>query len=77
MDELAVGCGIDPIELRIRNEPDVDPETGNPWSTAGSSNACDRAPSGSAGRPRSAHRERGATASGWSAPASPRPSTPR
>ena len=32
MDELAVACGIDPIELRIRNEPDVDPESGNPWS---------------------------------------------
>ena len=32
MDELAVACGVDPIELRIRNEPDVDPETGNPWS---------------------------------------------
>jgi xanthine dehydrogenase YagR molybdenum-binding subunit len=32
MDELAVACGIDPIELRIRNEPDVDPETGDPWS---------------------------------------------
>jgi xanthine dehydrogenase YagR molybdenum-binding subunit len=32
MDELAVACGIDPIELRIRNDPDVDPETGNPWS---------------------------------------------
>ncbi|MDT5331194.1 MAG: xanthine dehydrogenase YagR molybdenum-binding subunit [Mycobacterium sp.] len=32
MDELAVACGIDPIELRIRNEPDVDPETGHPWS---------------------------------------------
>ena len=27
-----VACGIDPIELRVRNEPDVDPETGNPWS---------------------------------------------
>ncbi len=33
MDELAVACGIDPIELRIRNEPEVDPESGNPWST--------------------------------------------
>ncbi|MEW5809681.1 MAG: xanthine dehydrogenase family protein molybdopterin-binding subunit [Actinomycetota bacterium] len=33
MDELAVACGIDPIELRIRNDPDVDPETGNPWSS--------------------------------------------
>ena len=32
MDELAVACGIDPIELRVRNEPKVDPETGNPWS---------------------------------------------
>jgi xanthine dehydrogenase YagR molybdenum-binding subunit len=32
MDELAYACDVDPIELRIRNEPDVDPETGNPWS---------------------------------------------
>lgn len=32
MDELAVACDIDPIELRIRNDPDTDPETGNPWS---------------------------------------------
>ena len=32
MDELAVACGIDPVELRIRNDPDTDPETGNPWS---------------------------------------------
>ncbi|MFA5712311.1 xanthine dehydrogenase family protein molybdopterin-binding subunit [Mycolicibacterium sp.] len=32
MDELAVACDLDPIELRLRNEPDVDPETGNPWS---------------------------------------------
>lgn len=32
MDELAIACGVDPIELRIRNEPEVDPETGNPWS---------------------------------------------
>ncbi len=33
LDELAVVAGIDPIELRIRNEPDVDPESGNPFST--------------------------------------------
>jgi xanthine dehydrogenase YagR molybdenum-binding subunit len=33
MDELAIACGIDPIELRIRNEPDVDPETGNAFSS--------------------------------------------
>lgn len=32
MDELAVACGVDPIELRRRNEPEVDPESGNPWS---------------------------------------------
>ncbi|MGI5218823.1 xanthine dehydrogenase family protein molybdopterin-binding subunit [Nocardia sp. CA-290969] len=32
MDELAVACGIDPIELRIRNEPETDPESGRPWS---------------------------------------------
>jgi len=33
MDELAVACGLDPIELRIRNEPTVDPETGLPYSS--------------------------------------------
>jgi xanthine dehydrogenase YagR molybdenum-binding subunit len=32
MDELAVAAGVDPVELRIRNDPPVDPETGNPWS---------------------------------------------
>ncbi|MDF1606249.1 xanthine dehydrogenase family protein molybdopterin-binding subunit [Nocardioides sp. YIM 152315] len=32
MDELAVSCGVDPIELRIRNEPDTDPETGKPFN---------------------------------------------
>jgi len=32
MDELAYACGLDPVELRIRNEPEVDPETGKPWS---------------------------------------------
>jgi xanthine dehydrogenase YagR molybdenum-binding subunit len=33
MDELAVACGLDPIELRIRNEPDRDPESGLPFSS--------------------------------------------
>ena len=33
MDELAVACGLDPIELRIRNEPERDPETGLPFSS--------------------------------------------
>lgn len=32
MDELAVALGLDPIELRVRNEPEVDPESGKPWS---------------------------------------------
>ena len=32
MDELADACGLDPIELRARNEPERDPETGRPWS---------------------------------------------
>ncbi len=32
MDELAEKLGMDPIELRLRNEPDVDPETGKPFS---------------------------------------------
>lgn len=35
MDELAIACGLDPIELRIRNEPEIDPETGNPFSSRG------------------------------------------
>ncbi|APX32345.1 xanthine dehydrogenase [Brachybacterium sp. P6-10-X1] len=32
MDELAVACGIDPIELRVRNEPLRDPDTGLPFN---------------------------------------------
>jgi xanthine dehydrogenase YagR molybdenum-binding subunit len=32
IDELAVGLGLDPIELRIRNEPERDPSTGLPFS---------------------------------------------
>ncbi len=32
MDELAVACGLDPIELRARNEPEVDPDTGLPFN---------------------------------------------
>ena len=33
MDELAQACRIDPVELRIRNEPAVHPETGQPFSS--------------------------------------------
>jgi xanthine dehydrogenase YagR molybdenum-binding subunit len=32
MDELAEKLGLDPVELRIRNEPAVDPENGRPFS---------------------------------------------
>lgn len=32
MDELAERCGLDPVELRVRNEPERDPESGKPWS---------------------------------------------
>jgi len=33
LDELAAACGVDPVELRIRNEPSVDPETGRAFSS--------------------------------------------
>ena len=33
LDELAIAAGIDPIELRARNDPDVDPESGHPFSS--------------------------------------------
>jgi xanthine dehydrogenase YagR molybdenum-binding subunit len=33
MDELAVAAGVDPVELRIRNEPEVDPENDLPFSS--------------------------------------------
>jgi xanthine dehydrogenase YagR molybdenum-binding subunit len=33
MDEMAVRCDLDPIEFRIRNEPEVDAETGLPYSS--------------------------------------------
>ncbi|WHM29058.1 xanthine dehydrogenase family protein molybdopterin-binding subunit [Streptomyces sp. BPPL-273] len=33
MDELAVEVGVDPVELRIRNEPETEPESGKPFSS--------------------------------------------
>ncbi|MEU3661776.1 xanthine dehydrogenase family protein molybdopterin-binding subunit [Streptomyces sp. NPDC032940] len=33
LDELAERCGVDPIELRLRNEPEVGPVSGNPFSS--------------------------------------------
>jgi xanthine dehydrogenase YagR molybdenum-binding subunit len=35
MDEMAIACGLDPIEFRMRNEPEIDPETGRPFSSRG------------------------------------------
>ena len=35
MDELAIACGLDPIELRVRNEPEIDPDSGHPFSSRG------------------------------------------
>lgn len=54
MDELAHALRIDPIELRLRNEPARNPENGLPWSSR-SVVACMRAGAerfGWAGRPR-------------------------
>ena len=33
MDEMAIACGLDPIEFRIRNEPEIDAESGLPFSS--------------------------------------------
>jgi len=33
MDELAYATGIDPVELRLRNDADTDPYSGRPFST--------------------------------------------
>ncbi|MDQ1749681.1 MAG: xanthine dehydrogenase YagR molybdenum-binding subunit [Pseudonocardiales bacterium] len=33
MDELAQACNVDPVELRIRNEPDLEPDSGRPFSS--------------------------------------------
>ncbi|MGQ5592480.1 xanthine dehydrogenase family protein molybdopterin-binding subunit [Streptomyces sp. ESR1.13] len=33
LDELAVRCGVDPIELRLRNEPETGPVSGLPFSS--------------------------------------------
>ncbi len=33
MDELAIAAGLDPIELRMRNEPTVNPDDGRPFSS--------------------------------------------
>lgn len=35
IDELAVAAGIDPIELRVRNDPAAEPDSGRPFSSRG------------------------------------------
>jgi xanthine dehydrogenase YagR molybdenum-binding subunit len=35
MDELASELGVDPVELRLRNLTETDPNTGHPWSSFG------------------------------------------
>ncbi|HEY0381754.1 MAG TPA: xanthine dehydrogenase family protein molybdopterin-binding subunit [Candidatus Elarobacter sp.] len=35
MDEMALACGFDPVEFRVRNEPAIDPDTKNPFSSRG------------------------------------------
>ncbi|MEV0674952.1 xanthine dehydrogenase family protein molybdopterin-binding subunit [Actinosynnema sp. NPDC050436] len=33
VDELAAACGVDPVEFRVRNEPEVEPGSGKPFSS--------------------------------------------
>jgi xanthine dehydrogenase YagR molybdenum-binding subunit len=33
MDEMAIACGLDPVEFRVRNDPDRHPESGQPFSS--------------------------------------------
>jgi xanthine dehydrogenase YagR molybdenum-binding subunit len=33
MDEMAQACGLDPIEFRLRNDTDIDPDSGKPFSS--------------------------------------------
>ncbi|MGW3584776.1 xanthine dehydrogenase family protein molybdopterin-binding subunit [Streptomyces rubiginosohelvolus] len=35
MDELASALGLDPVELRLRNEPATEPDSGRPFSSRG------------------------------------------
>ena len=50
MDELAYATGVDPVELRMRNDTDVDQASGRPWSGKHlRASATGKAPSASAG----------------------------
>ena len=50
---------MDPVELRVRNDPEVDPEAGTPFSSRNSSRACARAPTARLGARRDAGRPSG------------------
>ena len=69
MDEMAEKLGIDPVEFRIRNDTQVDPEKPERAVLAAPawSSACARAPSASAGTSATRSPARCATAAGWSA----------
>jgi xanthine dehydrogenase YagR molybdenum-binding subunit len=75
MDEMAEKLGLDPVEFRIRNDTQVDPEQPKrKFSTAPAHRMPARpAPSDSAGPPASRSRSRFATGDGWSGSAWPRP----
>ena len=64
MDEPASQLGIDPIELRLRNLTEVDPNTGNPWSSHGLRNVTSGVHSDSAGPGATRGRDLSATGSG-------------
>ncbi|HKT01442.1 MAG TPA: xanthine dehydrogenase family protein molybdopterin-binding subunit [Rugosimonospora sp.] len=81
MDEMALECGLDPVEFRLRNEPDRDPGSGQPFSSRGLV-ACLREGAhrfGWAGRdpvPRAHHRQGWLAGTGVAAATYPSPRLP-
>ena len=67
VDELAEKLGMDPIELRLHNEPEQDPTQGIPFPRATSWKRAAREPNGSAGTGVPPPPARGARANGSSA----------
>ena len=70
MDEMAEKLGLDPVEFRILNDTQVDPEkpgTRPILAASPCASACARAPSGSAGASATRNPGRCATGTGWSA----------
>ncbi len=68
LDELSVALAMDPIQLRLRNEPAVDPQSQRPWSSR-SLRACYSAGAEAFGwsrrNPRPGSMRRGNVAVGW------------